>query len=94
MVRLQGHGNIDYNAEAQLIHDNLLDFSHLSFVHANSFRTPDDFSESLPKVSALPRGLRFERWLVNTSSPLNRLPHPIDYYSPRRLRMSVARVRQ
>src|SRR5205814_1975289 len=32
-----GHGHLDYAAEARLINDNLLDFSHLSYVHANSF---------------------------------------------------------
>ncbi|MBS0367057.1 MAG: aromatic ring-hydroxylating dioxygenase subunit alpha [Proteobacteria bacterium] len=77
---LQGQGTIDYNAEAQLIHDNLLDFSHLSFVHANSFGTPDDFSESLPKVTALPQGMRFERWLVNTPSPFSHPEQLVDFY--------------
>ena len=32
-----GHGQLDYQAEARYINDNLLDFSHLTYVHANSF---------------------------------------------------------
>jgi len=32
-----GHGQTDCAAEARLINDNLLDFSHLSYVHINSF---------------------------------------------------------
>ena len=32
-----GRGCLDYAAEARLINDNLLDFSHLSYVHADSF---------------------------------------------------------
>lgn len=77
---LLGHGNIDYDVEAQLINDNLLDFSHLPYVHANSFGTPDDFATTLPKISSLPRGVRFERWICGTPSPLGRVDHPIDLY--------------
>jgi len=57
-----GCGQLDYAAEAQLINDNLLDFSHLPYVHANSFGTPSTFAETLPKLTALPRGVRYERW--------------------------------
>src|SRR5438270_3853141 len=59
-----GHGQLDYGAEARLINDNLLDFSHLPYVHANSFRPPEDFSLVRPVITALPRGVRFERWVV------------------------------
>ncbi len=37
-----GYGQLDYAAEARLINDNLLDFSHLSYVHANSFGAKED----------------------------------------------------
>jgi phenylpropionate dioxygenase-like ring-hydroxylating dioxygenase large terminal subunit len=62
-----GHGFLDYAAEAQLITDNLLDFSHLPYVHAASFKAPAIFSETLPKLTVLPRGVRIERWMENTS---------------------------
>ena len=62
-----GRGALDYAAEARLVNDNLLDFSHVSFVHANSFG--GDFSSETPKLTPLPRGVRFERWLPNSSGP-------------------------
>jgi len=61
-----GHGQLDYAAEARLINDNLLDFSHLSYVHANSFGAGPQFAQSLPVVTSLPRGVRFERWTTDT----------------------------
>jgi vanillate O-demethylase monooxygenase subunit len=60
-----GHGRIDYAADARLINDNLLDFSHLTYVHANSFQAGDEFANERPTISALPRGVRFDRWLQN-----------------------------
>lgn len=60
-----GTGQLDYAAEARLINDNLLDFSHLPYVHAASFRAPEVFATERPVVTALPRGVRFERWVVN-----------------------------
>jgi vanillate O-demethylase monooxygenase subunit len=59
-----GHGQMDYAAEARLICDNLCDFSHLSYVHANSFGASETWAKTRPRVIELPRGVRFERWLV------------------------------
>lgn len=59
-----GRGQLDYAAEGRLINDNLLDFSHLPYVHANSFRPTEDFSQVRPAITVLPRGVRFERWVV------------------------------
>jgi vanillate O-demethylase monooxygenase subunit len=56
---------MDYAAEARLICDNLCDFSHLSYVHANSFGASETWAKTRPTVTALPRGVRFERWIVN-----------------------------
>jgi vanillate O-demethylase monooxygenase subunit len=67
-----GRGFLDYEAEAQLINDNLLDFSHLSYVHANSFGTGPVFAEVRPRLSTLPRGVRFERWITGTPGPIGR----------------------
>jgi phenylpropionate dioxygenase-like ring-hydroxylating dioxygenase large terminal subunit len=76
-----GHGHLDYAAEAQLINDNLLDFSHLSYVHANSFGAGPEFAESLPKLEPLERGVRFSRWMVGTYGQSTRKsPVPIDSY--------------
>jgi vanillate O-demethylase monooxygenase subunit len=63
---LLGHGQLDYAAQARLINDNLLDFSHLSYVHANSFGAGPEFARRLPKVTPLARGVRFERWTTDT----------------------------
>ncbi|HSI20070.1 MAG TPA: aromatic ring-hydroxylating dioxygenase subunit alpha [Sphingomonas sp.] len=60
-----GHGQLDYAAEARLINDNLLDFSHLSFVHANSFGASETWARERPRITALDRGIRYERWIEN-----------------------------
>ena len=59
-----GRGQLDYAAEAQLINDNLLDFSHLTFVHANSFGAGDSWATDRPRVTPLDRGVRVERWTI------------------------------
>jgi phenylpropionate dioxygenase-like ring-hydroxylating dioxygenase large terminal subunit len=69
---IMGHGYLDYAAEARLINDNLLDFSHLSFVHANSFQAGSNFADSLPKLETLDRGVRFSRWTTDTQGPPGR----------------------
>lgn len=72
-----GHGQLDYAAEARLICDNLCDFSHLTYVHAQSFGAGPQFAEERPKVTPQPRGVRFERWLAAPAgSPRN--PHEFD----------------
>jgi phenylpropionate dioxygenase-like ring-hydroxylating dioxygenase large terminal subunit len=76
-----GHGHLDYEAEARLINDNLLDFSHLSFVHANSFGTGPQFAETQAKISPLERGIRYERWVENTLGGTSRRSEvPMDNY--------------
>jgi phenylpropionate dioxygenase-like ring-hydroxylating dioxygenase large terminal subunit len=60
-----GHGQLDYAAEARLIHDNLCDFTHLAYVHPNSFGADEEWSKTRPKVTQLDRGIRFERWVRN-----------------------------
>ncbi len=60
-----GHGQMDYAAEARLICDNLCDFTHLPYVHANSFGSSETWATSRPKVTPLERGVRFERWIEN-----------------------------
>lgn len=60
-----GRGFLDYAAEASLINDNLLDFSHLTYVHAASFQATGVFADSLPKITPLERGIRVERWVTD-----------------------------
>jgi len=76
-----GHGYLDYAAEARLICDNLLDFSHLTYVHAQSFQAGPEFAENPPKITSLDRGVRVTRWMP---SPVGnwRNPHdvPVEAY--------------
>lgn len=60
-----GHGNLDYNAQGALICDNLLDFSHLSYLHPTSFGATESWALTRPAVIQLDRGVRIQRWFVN-----------------------------
>jgi phenylpropionate dioxygenase-like ring-hydroxylating dioxygenase large terminal subunit len=59
------HGTLDYAAEGQLIFDNLLDLSHVSFLHTESFRLGETWARERPKVTEHDRGIRSERWFRN-----------------------------
>lgn len=77
-----GHGQLDYAAEARLINDNLLDFSHLTYVHANSFGAGSEFARSLPRVEPLDRGVRFSRWVEGTHGQSSRRSEvPVDAFT-------------
>jgi vanillate O-demethylase monooxygenase subunit len=59
-------GRITYDAPARLINDNLLDLSHVGFVHRNSFaggndRTAQGWAASDTVYKTLPRGVRVSR---------------------------------
>lgn len=76
-----GHGQLDYAAEARLINDNLLDFSHLTFVHAQSFQSDAEFAHVLPRIAPLDRGIRYTRWIENTRGcSARKTPEPMDNY--------------
>ena len=61
------HGNIDYKANHLLIHDNLCDFSHIAYVHANTFGGGDDrIAKTRPKITTMERGIRVQRWSTNS----------------------------
>jgi vanillate O-demethylase monooxygenase subunit len=62
-----GHGQMDYAAEARLSNDNLLDFSHLSYVHINSFGANEEWAWQRSRVTPLENDVRVERWLEDTS---------------------------
>lgn len=76
-----GHGHLDYAAEARLINDNLLDFSHLTFVHAESFGAGPQFAATQGRITPLARGIRYERWTENSrGSSSRRSDEPMDSY--------------
>jgi phenylpropionate dioxygenase-like ring-hydroxylating dioxygenase large terminal subunit len=62
---LLGTGTLDYRASANLIWDNLLDFSHLGYVHTNSFNATDTWGETRPVFSRLAKGVRADRWVLD-----------------------------
>jgi phenylpropionate dioxygenase-like ring-hydroxylating dioxygenase large terminal subunit len=55
-------GYVHYETPTELIADNLLDFSHLSYVHAVTFGGGDDaIARIRPQVERLPNGVRVRR---------------------------------
>ena len=56
-------GQLDYEANYQLINDNLTDLTHLGYVHNNSFGATEDWASILPRVRRLPRGVKVTRWI-------------------------------
>jgi phenylpropionate dioxygenase-like ring-hydroxylating dioxygenase large terminal subunit len=58
-----GHGQLDYYAEARFVSDNLLDLSHVSFLHTKSAYSSETWAREPPKVSEHRHGVRIERWL-------------------------------
>lgn len=61
-------GHLDYESSYSLINDNLLDFSHLSYVHATSFGAGPEWALSRPTVTKLERGVRVSRWMPRSTS--------------------------
>ncbi len=77
-----GSGQLDYAAEARLINDNLLDFSHLSYVHSASFGASEQWAKERPKVTSLAQGVRVEQWVtVQPGTPGRNYVHPVEQYS-------------
>jgi phenylpropionate dioxygenase-like ring-hydroxylating dioxygenase large terminal subunit len=77
-------GQLDYAADYLLIDDNLLDFSHLAFVHSATLgRNTPQWAELRPRLTRLPRGLHVERWIENqpAQSHLRRHGDAFDLWS-------------
>lgn len=51
-----------------LLVDNLLDFSHLSYVHSATFGGTTKIAQTLPEIEEIPNGLRIRRFMSNSSS--------------------------
>ena len=61
-------GYLHYDTNYQLIHDNLLDFSHLSYVHAATLGGGStSWADTIPVLKRLTNGISFERWLENVA---------------------------
>lgn len=58
-------GRLHYDVNYQLVNDNLLDFSHLSYVHANTLGGSEEYAQLRSKIERLPRGLRITRWFMD-----------------------------
>lgn len=56
---------IHYDADYRLILDNLLDFSHLTFVHENTLGGSKKIAEIRPKIEQTPEGVKMTRWYLN-----------------------------
>ena len=58
-------GYMHYEANYLLITDNLLDFSHLSYVHETTLGGSAKYAAIRPRITRNPRGIRVERWLID-----------------------------
>ena len=67
-------GYLHYETPWHLIADNLLDFSHLSYVHARTLGGTERIAAIRPKVERLPDGVRVSREVPNVPPP--------NYYRP------------
>ena len=56
---------LHYKADYRLILDNLLDFSHLTFVHENTLGGSSTIAEVRPKVERVGDAVRLTRWYLN-----------------------------
>ena len=62
-------GYIHYDVNYLLICDNLLDFSHLPFVHATTLGGDAAYAAAQPNVEQLDNGVRITRWALNVDPP-------------------------
>src|ERR1700693_2080549 len=58
-------GYLHYEANYLLVTDNLLDFSHLSYVHETTLGGSPKYAGIRPKVTRNGRSVRVERWLID-----------------------------
>ena len=62
-------GYIHYDVSYLPIADNLLEFSHLPYVHATTLGGSEDYATVVPKVERTGRGVKVTRWTINTEAP-------------------------
>lgn len=68
-------GYLHYDVGYLLIADNLLDFSHLPFLHPTTLGGSPDYAKVLPTVQRLGRGVRTSRWVFGTAPPAYTKPY-------------------
>jgi phenylpropionate dioxygenase-like ring-hydroxylating dioxygenase large terminal subunit len=61
-----GTGQLDYAAGARLVNENLLDLSHVRFLHAGSIPMSAMWPQEAPEFTRNERSVRTEWWLRNT----------------------------
>lgn len=62
-------GYMFYRANYQNIVDNVLDFSHLSYVHGQTLGGTDLIAKSKPTVEAFDQGVRIKRYMIDGTQP-------------------------
>ncbi len=72
-------GRMEYEADYTLIQDNLLDLSHVAWVHRNSFGRGEAersraWAEGELSIRELARGVRVTRWMPDSPTPLPQVP--------------------
>lgn len=81
-----GPSTYDFDAEARLVRENLLDYSHIPFLHADSFGISEDWATTPVGLTELDDGVEYRRWVLDQplvpGSPLR-----MDVYSVFSLRV-------
>ncbi len=73
---------LDYAADYQLIDDNLLDLSHLSYAHEKTLGAGSpQWADERPRITDLARGVRVERWLANQQRSYLRRDQTVDMWN-------------
>jgi phenylpropionate dioxygenase-like ring-hydroxylating dioxygenase large terminal subunit len=62
-------GYLSYDVNYLLIADNLLDFSHLPYLHPTTVGGSSDYAAVIPKIERLARSVRLTKWVQNTEPP-------------------------
>ena len=62
-------GYIHYDVGYMLICDNLLDFSHLPFVHQSTLGGDVEYARAQPKIERTDKGLKITRWAMGIDPP-------------------------
>lgn len=62
-------GYMHYEANYLLITDNLLDFSHLSYVHESTLGGSTAIAQARPTIEKIPRGIKVSRHVPNVPPP-------------------------
>jgi phenylpropionate dioxygenase-like ring-hydroxylating dioxygenase large terminal subunit len=62
-------GYVRYEADPLLVIDNALDFSHITYVHEQTFGGTDKWALERPKIERIEGGVRVSRWLMDVAPP-------------------------